>query len=428
MSKRVRSTGVVLGCLVLAGLLLAACGGGGSSSDSGSTGEASGTPTEAKTTAATGGGGSVIQLATELPVTGQYYKAPEMAQGMEAALEAINAEGGVDGHELSLSVCDTKFTANGETDCARQIVGEKPAAVVAPFVVADSSGAAWPIFEKAGLPAIGQQGGTAAEMNSPNAFLLGSGFVGPFAGTVSAVEAAGGAKSVAIITDDPNPAGKPVEELIVGTLKAHGVTDVHGVVGHTESDPTFATAAGEATQNDPEAIILNGSPNTAGTMIQALRASNYEGIIAIPSLLMPPATIEALGGAAEGVYVSSANAFVSDAKDPGVAKFTEEMAEYQPEATLDDASIEGWSGMQLFAEAAKGAKQFEPKALMAAFEAVSKPIELGTSGPWSMVGKTNQIPGFSRIVNPTVTVGVVEGGEIVSKGGGFVNPLGPPSK
>jgi hypothetical protein len=31
-------------------------------------------------------------------------------------------------------------------------------------------------------------------------------------------------------------------------------------------------------------------------------------------------------------------------------------------------------------------------------------------------------------VNPTITVGVIEGGEVVSKGGGFVNPLGPPTK
>jgi branched-chain amino acid transport system substrate-binding protein len=422
MSKKVRGSVFALGCLILVGLLAAACGGGG---DSGSTGGGEAESTAAETTAS---GGATIQLATEIPVTGQYYKAPEMEAGMKAALEAINAAGGVEGHQLALSVCDTKFTANGETDCARQIAGEEPAAVIAPFIVADSSGAAWPIFEKAGLPAIGQQGGTPAEMNSPNAFLLGSGFVGPFAGTVTAVEEAGGAKSVAIITDDPNPAGKPVEELIVGTLKAHGVSDVNSVVGHTESDPTFATAAGEATKGDPEAIILNGSPTTAGTMIQALRASSYQGIIAVPSLLLPPATIEALGDAAEGVYVSSANGFVSDEEDPGVAKFLEEMKEYAPDATLDDASLEGWSGMQLFAEAAKGAKKFDAKTLMATFEAVSTPIELGTSGPWSMVGKTNQVPGFSRIVNPTITVGVVEGGEIVSKGGGFVNPLAPPEK
>jgi branched-chain amino acid transport system substrate-binding protein len=425
MSKRVRGLAVALGCAIVAALAFTACGGGGGDTSGGTTAESG---SEGSTAAETTAEGPTIQLATEIPVSGQYYKAPEMKAGMMAALEAINAEGGLEGQQLALSVCDTKFTANGETDCARQIVGENPAAIVAPFIVADGSGAAWPIFEKAGLPAIGQQGGTPAEMNSPNAFLLGSGFVGPFAGTVTAVEEAGGAKSVSIVTDDPNPAGKPVEELIVGTLKAHGITDVNSVVGHTQSDPTFATAAGEATQGDPEAIILNGSPTTAGTMVQALRASNYEGIVAVPSLLMPPATIEALGGAAEGVYVSSANAFVSDDENPGVVKFEEQMAEYQPDATLDDASMEGWSGMQLFAEASKGTKGFDPKALMATFEKVSTPIELGTSGPWSMVGKTDQIPGFSRIVNPTITVGVIEGGEIVSKGGGFVNPLGPPEK
>ena len=79
----------------------------------------------------------------------------------------------------------------------------------------------------------------------------------------------------------------------------------------------------------------------------------------------------------------------------------------------------------LFIEAAKGAKAMDAKTLMATFEKVKTPIDLGTVGPWSMVGKTNQIPGFSRIVNPTIDIGVVENGEVIAKTG-FVNPFEPP--
>ena len=376
---------------------------------------------------ASSGGQPTVQLATELPVTGQEVKFPEMASGMEAAMEAINAEGGVNGDQLSLNVCDTKYSANGEVDCARQIAAEEPAAVVAPFIVADSSGAAWPIFEKAGLPAIGSQGATLAELNSPNAFLISSGFVGPYAGTVNAVEAAGGAKKVTVVTDDPDPVAKPVDAIIEGQLKSHGFTEVESVTAHTQSDPTYATAVAEVLKGNPEAIIMVASPTDSGTLLQGLSASGYEGIIVNAALILTQQVIEGIGAPAEGVYLTNEHAFISDEKNPGIAKFKEDMAKYQPEAAVNDVSLQGWSGMMLFAEAAKGAKAMESKALMEAFEAVKKPIELKTVGPWSVVGKLNQIPGFSRIVNPTIDIGVVENGEVIAKTG-FINPFAPPAK
>jgi ABC-type branched-subunit amino acid transport system substrate-binding protein len=406
-------------------ILVAACGGGGDTTGSStSEGGSGGTRTSASETT----GGSVIHLATAVPVTGQGYQAPEMAEGMEAALEAINAEGGVDGHRLELSVCDTGFTANGETGCAHQMIDEEVDAIVAPFMLADSSGASWPIIEKAGIPSIGQQGASVAELNSPNVFPLGSSFVGPYAGT-AVVAAEQKAKKIVILADDPNPAAEPIEELIGGVLKGAGITDVTTVTGHTQSDPTFATAGAEAVDADPEAVIVTATPNDVATMVKALHASGYEGKLIIPTLLLPGQSLEALGPEAEGILVTSATEFESDDSNPGIQKFKAEMEKYAPGVPLDDAALEGWSGMHLFAAAAGGAKSFDPAGLQAAFEKVAKPIELGTSGPWSVVGKTGQIPGFSRIVNPTIVTGVIEGGEAVSSGTGeFVNPFAPPGE
>ena len=385
MSKRVCTSGLALACLVVGALLLGACGGGGSSSSSESSSSEGGETTAEATTTSEEGGGATVQLATELPVTGQQVKFPEMAQGMEAAMEAINAEGGVNGQQLALNVCDTKFEANGEVGCARTIAGEEPAAVIAPFMVVDASGAGWPIFEKAGLPVIGSQGASLAELNSPNAFLISSGFVGPFAGTVNAVETGGGAKSVAILTDDPNPAGKPIEEIIEGQLKSHGITDINAVIGHTQSDPTFATAVAEVLGSDPEAIILDVNPTNAPAILQGLETNGYEGIITTPSLSLPPQSIEAAGQSAEGMYLTSEYAFISDDKNPGIEKFKEDMKKYQPDAPLNGASLQGWSGMELFAGAAAGAKAMEAKVLLETFESIKKPVESAPSvpGPWS---------------------------------------------
>jgi ABC-type branched-subunit amino acid transport system substrate-binding protein len=363
-----------------------------------------------------------IKIATAAPLSSPIYQIPEYKAGLEAALASINAAGGVKGRKLTLSVCDTHFTANGEVACARAIVAAKPAVSVAPFFVADGTGAPWPIMLKARIPAIGQQGGSPVEMNSPNVFPLGSAFMGPFVGMAEAIKRSG-AKKIVIMRDDPNPAGPIISALITGGLKARGISEVKDVVGATASDPTFATAAAQATSGGTDGIVINGAPQNVASMVKALRAGGYNKTIAVPSLLFPAQVIAALGSAADGVIVDSALRFTTDTTNPGIAKYLADMKKYRPKAAINDASLQGWSAMQLFAKAAVGAKRFTNVGLLAAFRAVARPINIGTAGPWSIVGKTGKIPGFSRIVNPTVVFGTVRGGKVVPMPGGFVNPF-----
>ena len=142
-------------------------------------------------------------------------------------------------------------------------------------------------------------------MNSPNAFLLSSGFVGPYAGTVNAVEAAGGAKKVTLITDDPNPAGKAGRRDHQGQLKSHGFTEIESVTAHTQSDPTYATAVAEALNGEPEAIIMVANPTDSGTLLQGLSTSGYEGTIVNAALILTQQVIEAVGAPTEGVYLTT---------------------------------------------------------------------------------------------------------------------------
>ena len=174
----------------------------------------------------------------------------------------------------------------------------------------------------------------------------------------------------------------------------------------------------------PASIVLNGSPNTVATMVKALRSGGYTGKLATPSLLLPPQVISALGGAAEGIIVVSANAFVTDTTNSGIIKYKADMKKYRPTAQLDDASLQAWSAVQLFVQAASRGTRFDAAGLMTTFRNIKKPIDIKTSGPWSVAGKLGKVPGFARIVNPTVTFGVVKGGKVVPQSKGFTNPLG----
>ncbi|MTD55480.1 ABC transporter substrate-binding protein [Amycolatopsis sp. RM579] len=341
---------------------------------------------------------------------------------MEAAVEPINAAGGVKGRPLRLTVCDSQFTVNGEMACTRKLVAAKPSAIVAPFLAADQSGGVFKILETEKLPVVGGQGGSPAEMNSPVSYPLGSAFMGPYQGAALGMVRAG-ATSVTVLADSPNPAGSFATDLITNALHVRGITKVKRVTAYPAADPTFATAAAQAGGDGVDGIVLDATSNSNAKLVRALRSGGYTGAITVPALLFPASSIGELGSLAEGIVLDSSTAFPADTANPGVAAFLGDMHRYRPDAAVDDASLQAWSGVQLFAKVAAQASVVEPATLITTLDHLNSPIDIQTSGPWSVAGKLNTIPGFSRIVNPMVTFGTVRGGKVVPQQGGFENPF-----
>ncbi len=115
-------------------------------------------------------------------------------------------------------------------------------------------------------------------------------------------------------------------------------------------------------------------------------------------------------------------ALTTDSSNAGVQKYDADMAKYG-DNQITDASIFAWSAVQLFAKAVAGASSFDAAGILSALGSVSTPIDIGTVGPWQSSGFTSPLPDYKRIINPTVTYGVVQGGKLVSNGKGFVNPF-----
>src|SRR5882757_3259445 len=55
---------------------------------------------------------------------------PYAPQGARAAISAINADGGVDGHPLELEICDNQLKASAAAACARRFISESVVATV----------------------------------------------------------------------------------------------------------------------------------------------------------------------------------------------------------------------------------------------------------------------------------------------------------
>jgi branched-chain amino acid transport system substrate-binding protein len=388
-----------------AALLAAAC-----SSSGHNAALSSGAGTTAATTIAIGGAG---------PLHNPAYNEPTLLTGLQAAVDSINAAGGVKGHKLKLNFCDTGYTVNGELSCAHQFVSEQVAAAVDPYFLADQSGAEVQLLQQAGIPIFGGQGLSPTELNNPDAYPLSSGLPGWTYGAVASLLRAG-AKKISILVDT-NPGSQFAGQLLAAAAKSAGIT-APVVTGDPNADPTFAAAAAKATANGKNGVALFPSPVNVPKMIKALRQTGFQGKISLPTVILPAVFINALGAAGNGVLADSQVALTTDTSNPGVRQYLADMKKYGHNQ-VTDASIFAWSAVQLFAKAIAGGSSFDAKGITAALSSLSTPVDINTVAPWHAAGVTSPLATFRRILNPTVTYGVVKNGQLVTEGGGFVNPF-----
>jgi branched-chain amino acid transport system substrate-binding protein len=388
-----------------AALLVAACSSGGNNAASSST-----AGTAAATTIVIGGAG---------PLHNPAYNDPTLLSGLQAAVDSINAAGGVKGHKLKLDFCDTGYTVDGELSCAHGFVSEQVAAAVDPYFLADQSGDEVKLLQQAGIPVFGGQGLSPTELNDPDAYPLSSGLPGWTYGAVASLVKAG-ARKISILVDT-NPASQFAGQLLAAAAKSAGIT-APVITGDPNADPTFSTAAAKATANGENGVAMFPSPLNVPKMIKALRQTGYQGKISLPTVILPATSIQALGAAGNGVLADSQVALTTDTSNPGVRQYLADMKKYGHDQ-VTDASIFAWSAVEVFAKAIAGASNFGAAGVTAALKSLSAPVDVGTVAPWRAAGVTSPLSAFTRILNPTVTYGVVKNGELVTEGGGFANPF-----
>ena len=388
-----------------AALLAAGCSSGGNTATSSSGGGAA--------------SAAPIVIGGAGPLHNPAYNEPTLLSGLQAAVDSVNAAGGVGGRKLKLQFCDTGYTVNGELSCAHQFVSQQVAAAVDPYFLADQSGAEVKLLQQAGIPVFGGQGLSPFELNNPDAYPLSSGLPGWTYGAVASLVKAG-VKKISILVNT-NPASQFAGQLLAGAAKSAGIT-APIVTGDPNSDPTFSAAAAKATAGGKNGVALFPSPLNVPKMIKALRQTGFQGKISLPTVILPAVFIKALGAAGNGVLADSQVALTTDTSNPGVRQYLADMKKYGHNQ-VTDASIFAWSAVQLFAKAIAGAKSFNAKGITAALNSLSTPVDIKTVAPWRAAGVTSPLAAFHRILNPTVTYGVVKNGQLVTEGGGFVNPF-----
>ncbi|HEY4830751.1 MAG TPA: ABC transporter substrate-binding protein, partial [Solirubrobacteraceae bacterium] len=149
-------------------MAIAACGSSSSSSSTSASGGGGATNAAASTGSATK---SPILIGQVVSGAGSpVFSEPQDVSAVSARIRAINAAGGLDGHPLKLDYCNDKNDPNTTISCAQKMISDH---VVMLDGGGDLTGAQLvTIMNKAGIPEVGFDAYTGAELNSPNMFLL----------------------------------------------------------------------------------------------------------------------------------------------------------------------------------------------------------------------------------------------------------------
>lgn len=362
-------------------------GAGASTAATGST-PAKGSPIEFVVISGTGPG---------TPGADQY-----LVPGAQAAVDEINAAGGVKGHPLQLNFCNTQGNVNQAGTCAASAVANS--SVIASIGNYNYLGGTeiYPIFEKAGLPAIAVHGVGPPEYSSPVIFPTDVGAIGNDTGAV-ALLAHEGIHSAALIAFTPSSYQTYVQAINTYTIPALAKAGMQFKLDPPVLFPGTATSlssyAAQTIALKPPAVILSLGPTQAITFLQALRQQGYTGIVVCSAGVTPASQIKQVLGASAG-NIQAVGYYSHNSS--GWQQLEADMAKYQPQAPVSETDVDPWLGVKIFANVVEQINgPITRAAVLAGLSKISGYSTSGLTPPLSFT-TPNPLPGLSREFNPTV--------------------------
>ncbi|MGH9920137.1 MAG: ABC transporter substrate-binding protein [Nitrososphaerales archaeon] len=337
-----------------------------------------------------------IAMLTDLTAPAEGFNFTEAAGGAEAAVDAVNAAGGIHGHKLELTICNGKGTPNAEDACARTAVKSKAVAtiggamfinamapILCPAHIAE-------IMENPALPAELAKTATCVFPVNGSAFLgsigeleMATKYIHATKVSLMAVGSAAGALYASVKAVAPSLGAKVVETVTV-----------------TGSTTTLTPDVEQAASNGSQAIILLMPPTNSARVIAAL----HENDIKVPpiTITLTPQDLKSLGSTVAGAYEINYFPTLNDTAVPGVKMFLSEMKKYEPTTLLDGTSMIPWLGVHMFAEVASKLKTVTRQSVLQAWTTATDVNGYGLIPPYSTNKPYTGLGGlFPRAFNDT---------------------------
>jgi branched-chain amino acid transport system substrate-binding protein len=355
---------------------------------------------------AVGGGGSSpasgppITIMEISGVTGPVAEGHLARPGIQAAVKAINAAGGIRGHQVDLVLCDDQSQLATAASCADQAASDS-SIIATVSNNTQMTPAIDPVLEKARIASIGGIPYTPSDFTSPILFPTEGGGLAITAG-MNEFPARMGDKKIALMVFDTS-GGAAAAAFVNGELKSLYNQNVDAVlVPASTIDITSSVAAVIA--RHPDAVALAIPQNLSVAAINELRAQGYQGMIVGPAEALPRAVLKRVNNPGK-LYVNGSYSY----RSPAYRTFQSEMAKYQPSDQVNDYALSAWLPMHMFADVmSKSTQPLTRDGVLAAFNSLSDYTTQGLT-PTLNYTKKNPAKGFDRLMNMTQVLHEVTG-------------------
>ncbi len=399
-TRRYGRTLAALTCALL--LLGAACGGDDDDA------EAGGSPSTGP--APTGEPIKIGNMVFSNPAVGLEMR----TAGVQAAVDAINGAGGIDGRPLELVTCGAEDAAAGE-QCARDLVDADVVATVADGnIIAEA--ASTEILNQAGIAQIDPFISTADALASPNVFLLAPGSPVTFAATVQAMDVLG-LESYHYIAGAFSTAENSIDATETAADK-YGIDIVGEPTEIPISAADYTPFVGAAADVDADAQLTIISPNMTSLLLQAADQLGEEMPLALNEGQFNQEQIDQYGSTVlDGTVMAYVTPPLTAGDEfPVVDQFLEEVDAYHESSGDELASpdkvtsiaFNAWLDVQAFKSVAEGLTDITPASVLDGFN-TAEDIDLGLDHPWT---PSAEGPPYERSSNPWLYISTIKDGQI----------------
>jgi ABC-type branched-subunit amino acid transport system substrate-binding protein len=334
---------LLVAALMVSAVALAACGGGGSSSSSSESEPESGATAESEGSSEAGSG-EPIKIMTVAIVGSPVADYPEVQEDAAAAVDAINKEGGVNGHEIEGLFCNTKGDANVALDCAREAVKEGVVAMVGGIDLYDSQ--TFPVFEAAGIPIVGEwSDGDPTDAESEYSFPMNSGSWGSYATTVYSMKSMGKKKLTVAPLDLPGAITQA--ELNEAAAEEAGLELTEQVKIPIEGVTDYTPYAQQISSNGAEGVVPLVGPAAFEGLVKANESIGIEPTLGVCIIC---------GESAPGLLLGSPYPLATKIKPFNEQREAAGLGAVSPTDSNVYSGLNAWLAVHAFAEVAKQVK------------------------------------------------------------------------
>jgi ABC-type branched-subunit amino acid transport system substrate-binding protein len=369
-----------------------------------------------KSPASSPAGSSSTKAAAGTPIKVETLAVPPIdkseaseADGLNVAIQVINASGGVDGRPIQVIRCSNLGDANTTAACARNAVSDSK--VVAWLGGSGFGATADPIFDAGALASIGGSVYSPVDATSKTSFTITAGDFDTIISAKAAVQLLS-AKRIGVPYIDL-PAGAELAPFINTVIKPLGGKTVGAIaIPQTAADITPFVA--QEISAKPDVIVDGLLIDQFTEFIRGMAQQGGKVPFLVSTGVYDAQQVKSnLAGVNQNIY------FVDefDHHSPGYSQFLSEMKKYAPSAPTNDSTLQSWMSVELFAYAAEHAASITRQGILAEMNSLSNYTIDGLVPGLNFTARQTGFGGaFPRMFNDSVWLERYQNGQEVPVG------------